>query len=365
LGGMLSVGIPAYRLPRDIIAEEIKSIAHLGVVFRTGVELGKDVTVVQLRNEGYKAFFLGIGSHECKLLGIPGEDLRGVYPDVEFLRKINLGDRVKLGDRVAVIGGGNVAMDSVRTALRNGSQKPVVIYRRSEAEMPASVEEIHECREEKIEIMTLTAPIRIIGANGRVTGLECIRMKLGEPDPSGRCRPVAVAGSEFVLDVDAVIPAIGQESDWACLTDECACTLSNWGTMNVDPVTLQTSDADIFAGGDAITGPATVVEAVAAGQRAAESIHRFIQGQDLYTGRDLQPKAVEEVPLEGIGRKSRQTMPCLNASSRVTNFHEVQLGYDAETCCQRKRPLSDLRCLLRMLPVRRGLSRQSHRPHPT
>jgi heterodisulfide reductase subunit A-like polyferredoxin len=331
LGGMLSVGIPAYRLPRDIIAKEIETIAHLGVEFRTGVELGKDVTLVQLRNEGYKAFFLGIGSHECKALGIPGEDLRGVYPGVEFLREINLGRTIELGNRVAVIGGGNVAMDSVRTALRTGSKKPVVIYRRSEAEMPASVEEIRECREENIEIMTLTAPIRIIGENGRVTGLECIRMELGEPDPGGRRRPVPVAGSQFVLDVDTVIPAIGQESNWACLTNECACTLSNWGTLNVDPVTLQTHDADIFAGGDAVSGPATVVEAIAAGQRAAESIHRFIRGEDLYAGRDFQQKVVEEVPLEGIGKKFRQAMPCLNASERVAHFHEVQLGYDAET----------------------------------
>jgi heterodisulfide reductase subunit A-like polyferredoxin len=330
LGGMLSVGIPAYRLPREIIAQEIKTIAELGVTFRTGVELGKDTTVAQLREEGFKAFFLGIGSHECKVLGIPGEDLYGVYPGVDFLREINLGNKIELGDRVVVIGGGNVAMDSVRTALRNGSQKPMVVYRRSEAEMPASSEEIQECREENIEIMTLTAPMRVIGKNGQVTALECIRMELGQPDASGRRRPVPIAGSEFIIEADAVIPAIGQESDWACLTDECACTLSDWGTMKVDPITLQTSDADIFAGGDAVTGPATVVEAIAAGQQAAESIDRYLQGLDLYAERDIKQPTVENVPVDGVIKQPRQPMPVLAVETRVTNYDEVQLGYDAD-----------------------------------
>ena len=331
VGGMLSVGIPAYRLPRDIISTEVQTICDLGVTIQCGVELGKDISVAQLRDEGYHAIFLGIGSHECKVLGIPGEDLNGVYPGVDFLREINLGNEVVLGDRVVVIGGGNVAMDSVRTALRNGSKHPMVVYRRSEAEMPASVEEIHECRDENIEIMTLTAPIRVIGENGQVVGLECIRMELGEPDASGRRRPVPIAGSEFIIAADAIIPAIGQESDWACLTDECACTLSDWGTMRVDPLTLQTSDADIFAGGDAVTGPATVVEAISAGQRAAESIHRYIQGIDLFKDRDVKYPVVEEIPLEGIPEASRQPMPTLDATARVTHFNEVQLGYDAET----------------------------------
>jgi NADPH-dependent glutamate synthase beta subunit-like oxidoreductase len=183
--------------------------------------------------------------------------------------------RIDLGDRVAVIGGGNVAMDSVRTALRSGSRKPFIIYRRSEAEMPANAEEIAECREEGIEIMTLTNPVRVVETDGRVSAIECIRMQLGEPDDSRPAAPGTHPGSEFTIAVDAVVPAIGQESDWACLTDECACTLSDWGTMNVDPVTLQSGDPDIFAGGDAVTGPKTVVEAIAAGKTAAESIRRY------------------------------------------------------------------------------------------
>jgi len=225
LGGMLRIGIPEYRLPRDIIESEIQVIRDLGVRFETGVDIGNDITIGQLREKGYKAFFMGVGAQECKALGIDCEDLEGVYPGVDFLRDVNLGKDVSIGDRVAVIGGGNVAMDSARTALRNGSSKPFIIYRRSEEEMPANAEEIEECREEGIEIMTLTTPVRVIGENQRVKAIECIKMELGEPDSSGRRRPIPVEGSEFTIDVDAMIPAIGQESDWACITDECECTL--------------------------------------------------------------------------------------------------------------------------------------------
>jgi len=328
LGGMLTVGIPSYRLPREIIEKEIQPIRDMGVQFKTGVEIGKDITVSQLRADGFKAFFIAIGSHECKVLGIEGEDLKGVYPGIEFLREVNLGNRIHLGDRVAVIGGGNVAMDSVRTALRTGSKKPFVVYRRSFEEMPANKVEIEECREEGIEIMTLTNPVRIISEKGKVKALECIKMELGAPDESGRRRPVPVKGSEFTIEVDAVIPAIGQESDWACLTDECACTLSDWGTINVDPVTRQTDDPDIFSGGDAVTGPATVVEAVAAGKEAAISINRFIRGEDLKIGREKEWEGVDDMPLDGIAVKYGNPMPSLSADERTTNFNEVQLGFD-------------------------------------
>jgi heterodisulfide reductase subunit A-like polyferredoxin len=259
--------------------------------------------------------------------------MKGVYPGVEFLREVNLGNRVPLGERVAVVGGGNVAMDSVRTALRTGSSKAFVIYRRSYDEMPANKEEIEECAEEGIEIMTLTNPTRIIGENGKVKAVECIKMELGEPDKSGRRRPVPIAGSEFVIEVDAVIPAIGQESDWACLTDECTCTLNDWGTMNVDPVTLQSNDPDIFAGGDAVSGPATVVEAVAAGKEAAISIDRFVRGADLREGRQ---KKWDPVPYadvlkgEAVSEADRMKMPHLTPQDRMTNFNEVQLGFDED-----------------------------------
>jgi heterodisulfide reductase subunit A-like polyferredoxin len=331
LGGMLRVGIPAYRLPREVIDAEIDVIRRLGVAFQTGVDIGKDVTVGRLREQGYKAFFLGIGSHECKALGIDGEDLSGVYPGVDFLRDVNLGKTVFLGDRVAVIGGGNVAMDAVRTALRTGSRQPFVIYRRSEAEMPASEEEIAECRAEGIEIRTLTQPVRVIAQSGKVTGIECIEMALGEPDESGRRRPEPVKGSEFVIEIDALVPAIGQESDWACLTDECACSISDWGTMDVDPVTFQSQDPDIFAGGDAVSGPATVVEAVAAGKEAAVSIDRYVRREALAEGRGQPWEGVKEVPVEHVARAERAQMPVRPAPDRATDFHEVQLGFSTET----------------------------------
>ena len=330
LGGMLVLGIPEYRLPRSIVEAEIQTIRDLGVEFQTGVTIGKGgLTIGQLRKVGYKAFFMGIGAQECKSLGIEGEEFKGVFPGMEYLRRANLGEKIALGDRVAVIGGGNVAMDAVRTALRHGAAKPFIIYRRGEAEMPASKEEIAECRDEGIEIMTLTNPIKVIAENGRVTAIECIRMQLGEPDKSGRRRPEPVAGSEFSIPVDAIIPAIGQESDWACLTDECACTLSDWGTMNVDPVSLQTNDPDIFAGGDAVSGPATVVEAIAAGKEAAISIQRFIQGTDITKDRAHTWEAVSDVPLDDEPRKPRTPMSHRPASERVQGFAEVQTGYSA------------------------------------
>ncbi len=339
LGGMLRLGIPAYRLPRDVIDAEIQTIRDLGVSFKTGVTIGKDLTIGRLRDQGFKAFFMAVGSQECKALNIAGEDLRGVVPGVDFLRRVNLGESVSLGDRVAVIGGGNVAMDAVRTALRCGAAKPFIIYRRSEAEMPASADEIAECREEGIEILTLTDPVRVIGENGRVTAIECLRMQLGEADQSGRRRPVAIAGSEFTIAIDALVPAIGQESDWACLTDECACTLSDWGTMNVDPVTLQTDDPDIFAGGDAVRGPATVVDAIAAGKQAAVSMDRFMRGVDLKAGREKKIEVAEDVPLTGREPLARQKMRHAAAAGRIGNFKEVQLGYgdksaarEAERC---------------------------------
>jgi heterodisulfide reductase subunit A-like polyferredoxin len=219
----------------------------------------------------------------------------------------------------------------VRTALRSGSAKPFIIYRRSEAEMPASVEEIAECRDEGIKIMTLTNPIRVIEKEGKLTGIECIKMELGQPDQSGRRRPVPIADSEFTIEIDALVPAIGQESDWACLTDECACTLSDWGTMNVNPVTLQTDDEDIFAGGDAVTGPSTVVEAIEAGKQAAISMDRFIRSVDLAEGRQITFNIVSDVPLEGHELMPRKKMRHAAAKKRVHNFNEVQLGYGEKT----------------------------------
>jgi len=330
LGGMLAVGIPPYRLPKDILEAEIDVIRQMGVEFRTGVEIGKDITISDLRKQGYKAFFVAVGSHKSRKLGVEGEELEGVYAGVELLRDINLGTKVNLGNRVAVIGGGNVAMDVVRTAWRLGAEKPFIVYRRSLEEMPANEEEIEECHEEGIEIITLTAPVRIIGENGKVKALECIKMELGEPDESGRRRPQPVPGSEFIIEVDSVVAAIGQETDWICVESAGDCKISRRGTMEVDLLTLQSSEPDIFAGGDAVTGPRTVVEAIAAGKRAAISIDRFLKGQDLREGREKEKKAVEDVPLDGYKRAPRERMPRLSVDDRRGNFKEVQLGFAEE-----------------------------------
>ena len=342
-GGMLRYGIPAYRLPRDIIEAEIHAIEDLGVEIRTGVNVGKDVSIEQLRKEGYKAIFLGIGAQECKALSIEGEDLEGVYPGVDFLREINSGNDVKLGNRVAVIGGGNVAMDTVRTARRIGSKEVFVLYRRSFEEITANKEEIQECEEEGIEIHILVNPKRIIGENGKVKAIECIKMKLGEPDESGRRRPLPIEGSEFIIEVDVVMPAIGQESEWSCLGPGCACTLSGWGTMNVDPLTLQTDDPDIFAGGDAVTGPRTVIEAIVAGKRAAISIDCYIRGEEIPD--PLTPKSTGDVAflpttLQEKIKRGRSQSPKLPVKDREGNFRQVDLGLTDEMALNEAR-----RCL--------------------
>lgn len=347
-GGMMAVGIPEYRLPRDIINTEIQLIKNMGVEIKTGVDVGKDITVEKLRKEGYKPIFLSIGAHECKNLGIEGEKLRGVYPGVDFLREVNLGKKMALGNRIAVVGGGNVAVDAVRTARRLGAKEAFMIYRRSFREMPAHEEEIEECKEEGIQIQTLANPKRIIGENGEVKAIECVKMTLGEPDESGRPRPMPMEGSEFIIEVDGVIPALGQESDWACLGPECACTVSDWGTINVDPFTLQTGDLDIFAGGDAVYGLKSLAEAAASGRKAALSIDRFINNLPPEPDNDdYFDKLFESIRVYNPNEKIRQKIETLERrqlkkipqETRISSFDEIEQGFsnpdavaEAERC---------------------------------
>ena len=346
-GGMLALGIPDYRLPTLVREEEIRTITDLGVELRSGVSIGSGITISQLREEGFQAFFLSIGAHECKTLGIEGEDLEGVYPGVDFLRDVKLGKKISLGKRVAVIGGGNVAIDAVRTVRRLGAEEAVILYRRGWEEMPAHHEEIADCQAEGIEIRTLVNPKRLLGENGKIRAVECLKMTLGEPDDSGRRRPVLLEGSEFLLEVDGVIPALGQESDWACLGPECQCTLSEWGTVKVNPYTLQTDDPDIFAGGDAVNGPRSVIEAAANGKKAAQSIDRFINGLPLEPDQDdlfddlfkairvYDPREEVRVP----EKLERIPLTKLTPDERNQNFKEVEQGYstveavaEAERC---------------------------------
>jgi glutamate synthase (NADPH/NADH) small chain len=284
LGGMLGVGIPAYRLPRAIIAAEFDSLKNCGVDVVTNLTIGRDKTLTQLRAEGFSAVFIGVGAHASRKLGVEGEELEGVYHGVDYLRKINLGETMHLGRNVVVVGGGNVAIDCARTALRTGSDKVFILYRRGKDEMPAAMAEIHHLEEEGVKIEMLAAPVKIHGANGRLHSIECIRMQLGECDASGRCRPVPVAGSNFMIEADAIVPAISQDVDLGAITG-VELKLSRWNTIEIDELTMQTSVDWIFAGGDAVLGPETAAKAIYQAKEAAESMIRMFEGRDLKEGR--------------------------------------------------------------------------------
>ena len=281
---MLRVGIPDYRLPKDILDQEINNILRLGVELKTDTALGRDFTLDELQEEGYKAIFLGIGCHVGKPLGIDNEDADGVIQGVEFLRRQNLGDSLTVGKRLAVIGGGNVAIDVACTARRLGSEVTIV-YRRSREEMPAFAHEIEQAMCEGVEIVYLAAPLKAVtGKDGKVMGLICQKMELGEPDASGRRKPVPIEGATFELPVDMIVPAIGQEAAQNAL-EACGVKTSRWGTIEVNEVTYETSRPGVFAGGDVHTGPWIAIEAVGGGIEAAESIDRYLKGEDMASGR--------------------------------------------------------------------------------
>jgi len=284
-GGMLTLGIPSFRLEKDVVNAEIDILRELGVEFKCGVEVGKDVTIPQLREEGYKAFYLGIGASLGSTLGIPGEELKNVYTAIDFLKAVNLGEEVYAGKNVAVVGGGNVAVDAARTAVRLGAESVTMIYRRTREEMPAAADEIAEAEEEGVKIMFLAAPVELLGTE-EVTGMKVELMELGEPDEKGRRKPVPTGNFE-VIEVNSVISAIGQKINAAGILEGTGVELNNKGSVIADPATCQTGEPDIFAGGDAVTGPKFAIDAIAAGKEAAVSIHRFVHaGQTLTFGRD-------------------------------------------------------------------------------
>ncbi len=337
LGGMLRVGIPDYRLPPEILDREIDHIIGLGVEKQTGKNLGTDFTLADLKDQGYEAIFLGLGAHCGIKLKIPGEDdFEGVVDAVDFLRKVNLGGRDLPGKRVVVIGGGNVALDAARTALRLGAEQVGIVYRRTLEEMPAYEEEIQGALEEGIEIRYLTAPVRVHGTEGKCIGLECIKTALGEPDASGRRRPVPVEGSEFTIDCDAVIPAIGQRPDITCIENEASLETSSQSTFVVNPHTMQTTVAHVFASGDAVTGPATVIEAVSSGRKAVEAIHRFLNGEDLESyaedlpAAELPGKDWQEIP-KGLPKEQRAGNFHKDPEVRGHSFAEVNPGFSQDT----------------------------------
>ncbi len=284
-GGMLVMGIPSYRLDRKALKGEIEVLKKMGVKFKMNTEVGKDITIDKLRKQGYKGFYVAIGAQKSSKLNIPGEDLKGVFGGVDFLREVNLGNKPALGKKCAVIGGGNVAMDVCRTAVRLGAET-YVVYRRSEAEMPADKEEVAEAMEEGVKFCYLNAPVEIEGASGKVTGLKVEIMELGEPDEKGRRAPVGTGKFE-TLKVNSVIAAVGQAIDWGEL-DVGELKTGKKGNAIADNLTYQTEQADIFVGGDVYTGPKFAIDAIAAGREGAESLHRFVQeGQSLTLGRNF------------------------------------------------------------------------------
>ena len=335
-GGMMRVGIPAYRLPRDVLQREIDEIVKLGVDLRLN-EPVKDIN--SLLQNGYQAVFLAIGAHEPQHLGIPGEETGGVYHGVPFLRQVSLDQELELGDNVVVVGGGNTAIDAARSALRLGAKRVTVVYRRSESEMPAYSWDVHDALQEGAQLEPLTQPVEVLSANEHIHAIRCIRMHLGEPDDSGRPRPIPVEGSEFVMEADTLIAAVAQAPETSLLQADHGLDTAPGGTFVVDPRTLETNRPGIFAGGDAARGPGALIEAIADGRRAALSIDRYLRGVPLLTPREQQPLPVAEPSkseLKGlivsgkVSAEPRATMPTAAVEARVRDFREVELGLTEE-----------------------------------
>ncbi|MFH2005806.1 MAG: FAD-dependent oxidoreductase, partial [bacterium] len=348
LGGMLRYGIPDYRLPPATLEQEIKTaVLDLGVLVQLNTRVGEDVTVNKLRAQGFKAFLLALGAHQGLKLGIPGEEdtTDGIVDAAAFLHDVNAGKEVKLHGKVFVVGGGNVAMDAARTSLRLGADEVTVLYRRAREQMPANPWEIEEAEDEGIRFRLLCNPVRIHHEGGKLRSIECLEMELGEPDASGRRRPVPKAGSEFRVEADFLIPAISQKPELEPLRADVDQMISKWGTLDVDPVTLQSATRDVFAAGDAVSGPKTAVEAIAAGRRAAESIHRHLTGQDLLADRTPRRGQRVQKDVTGLTVSERLHMRELAAEKRKTNFEEVALGYtEEEAVAEAKRCLDCATC---------------------
>jgi NADH-quinone oxidoreductase subunit F len=346
-GGMLSVGIPEYRLPKKMLNYEIDNVRRLGVTIKLNSRIDDPASLLE---KGFKAVFIAIGAHKGIHMNIPGEDSIGVMDAVDFLRPVNMGNRVDIGDRVAVVGGGNSAIDAARVAVRKGAREVYVIYRREKADMPAEEEEVLAAEEEGVKFYYLSAPERIIEKGGKVAGLELVNMELKAFDVTGRRTPEPIPGSQHILDVDMVIKAVGQRPDTSNMkmgelkTDRGNRIVADWRTM-------ATNVKGVFVGGDALTGPATVIEAVAAGQRAAASIRDYLHGKELspilhrngYT-----PIPISSTPPteEETRRKPRVYVSEIPISDRKTSFEEVAVGYNPRDA--RSEASRCLRCDLRL-----------------
>jgi formate dehydrogenase beta subunit len=349
-GGMAAMGIPDYRLPRNIVGYEAEMVKKLGVEIRYNTQVGKDITISQMFEQGYKALFIGVGAQTNTPMGVEGEDkgYKGFIPGVYYLLEVNLGrDPYPEGKRVVVVGGGNVAIDCVRSSFRIGKPDVNLVYRRTKKEMPADHVEIHDAEEEGVKFHYLCNPVRIIEKEGRVVGMECIRMELGEPDESGRRRPVPIKGSEFFIEADIAIPAIGQAIDLSFLEEKDGVKTTKRSTIAIEEGTFMTSHPGIFSAGDCVTGPDVLVRAAGHGKRAAEKIDLFLRGEEV--------KESEEERLEGLvekikvynkdektgvtGGQKRAMLNLLPPDSRKWIFDEVEEGFsipvaqkEAERC---------------------------------
>ncbi|MDM8543706.1 FAD-dependent oxidoreductase [Desulfococcaceae bacterium HSG9] len=332
-GGMLMVGIPRYRLPREVIDREVDMIRELGVEFEFNTRFGWRVHINQLRKEGFEAFLFTIGAHKCSPMRVPGEnDFAEVFTAVSFLREVALGDREKPGDKVLIIGGGNVAIDSARTCIRLGCKEVVLAYRRTRAEMPADEEEIEQAEEEGVQMNFLTIPVEIVGEEYSMTKMHCVRAELVAREGSTRMSPVPIFGSDFYIEIDAIIVAVGQRIDHTIMSDLPDLDWTRRNTINVNRATMETSLEGVFAAGDDVLGPATVIEAIAGGKKAASAIDRYLHG---LPQRQLPPVPVRrsrteflKVPASTKMSLKRPEMPLLNYNRRRVTFQQVELGYE-------------------------------------
>ncbi len=349
-GGMLSVGVPAFRLPLGVIENEIDYIRDCGVEIRYNSPINVNYTVENLMGEGYRSVFIAAGTQKSQRIGIPGEvdGMTGVIYGLSFLRDVKQARGVSVGPRVAVIGGGNTAVDSARTALRLGASQVEVYYRRSREEMPVTDVEYDEAVAEGVQFHFLCTPTRILSERWHVTGLQCIRMRLAEADESGRRRPVPIPGSEFTVEVDTVIPAVGQAPDLSFLPADSKLERTRWEMLSVDPDNLATNVPGVYAGGDFVTGPAFVITAIAAGRRGAVAIDKYLRGDtsrvELYDLKESVPprdKTVDDLQ-EDLGEKPRLKMPVRPPKKRIAGFDEIEMGFSEAHA--RKEARRCLRC---------------------
>jgi NADPH-dependent glutamate synthase beta subunit-like oxidoreductase len=346
-GGMMRVGIPRYRLPISVLDREVSLIQDLGVAFRFNTCFGKNVTVEDLTQEGFESFYVATGAQKGLQMGIKGEeDFPQVMDAITYLYRVSLGHAPSIGPRVAVVGGGNVALDAARTALRLGCSDVTILYRRTRNEMPALEEDVIQAEQEGVRLSFLKIPVEVMGYQGNVSGIRCVDTRLGEADESGRKRPIPIQESMHELEIDAVIHAIGQWPDREGLSAFNGMAWSERSTIVTDPLTGQTGEKGVFAGGDVVTGPATIIEAIAAGKIAADNIDRCFQGLPMLKTRHLSARRKQTPFLETTASQkislTRPLVPLLDVEKRKRNFEQVELALSPETA--RTEALRCLRC---------------------